>query len=294
MSRNDDKYLKKLRSRYRKAKRKERTSIPDEFVKTTCYHRKYAAVLLNGKRERVQGAIRRPRRRVYGVEEAAAVMLLSTLFDNICSKLLRAAMDTELPRLYEAGVIQGSPERYHKLLRVSPSTMDRLRAERSSPKRRTRGFTKPGTLLKDRIPVRTWATGPKTGLGSARWTWLTTVVDSPSAAPIMLGLSALQTSIRPGWNVWPSATRLKCTFSRRSNWRASGCPSHCQVLIPTTAPNSSTISPTATATKRRSPSPVAGLGARTITPVLDRRTGPSREAGPSPPVLSDDLGNILS
>lgn len=39
--------------------------------------------------------------------------------------------------------------------------MDRLRAERSSPKRRTRGFTTPGTLLKDRIPVRTWADWPE-------------------------------------------------------------------------------------------------------------------------------------
>lgn len=75
MSRNDDKYLEKLRFRYRKAKKKQRTSILDEFVKTTGYHRKYATVLLNGNRERVQGAIRRPRRRVYGAEEADAVML---------------------------------------------------------------------------------------------------------------------------------------------------------------------------------------------------------------------------
>ena len=157
MSRIDGEYLRKLQVRYRKASKKERTIILDEVVKTTGYHRKYATALLNGKRQRVRGPIRRPRRRVYGAEEADAIMILAGLFDHICSKLLRAAMDVELPRLYEAGVIQVSPECYEKLLQVSPSTMDRLRARHPSSKRRSRGFTKPGTLLKDRIPIRTWA-----------------------------------------------------------------------------------------------------------------------------------------
>jgi hypothetical protein len=157
MSRIDGEYLRKLQVRYRKASKKERTIILDEVVKTTGYHRKYATALLNGKRERVQGPIRRPRRRVYGAEEADAIMILAGLFDHICSKLLRAAMDVELPRLYEAGVIQVGPECYEKLLQVSPSTMDRLRAGHPSSKRKSRGFTKPGTLLKDRIPIRTWA-----------------------------------------------------------------------------------------------------------------------------------------
>jgi hypothetical protein len=157
MSRIDGEYLSKLQVRYRKASKKERTIILDEVVKTTGYHRKYATALLNGKRERVQGPIRRPRRRVYGAEEADAIMILAGLFDHICSQLLRAAMNVELPRLYEAGVVQVSPECYEKLLRVSPSTMDRLRAGHSSSKHRNRGFTKPGTLLKDRIPIRTWA-----------------------------------------------------------------------------------------------------------------------------------------
>jgi hypothetical protein len=35
MSRTDDRYLKQLQVRYRKASKKERTAILDEFVKTT-------------------------------------------------------------------------------------------------------------------------------------------------------------------------------------------------------------------------------------------------------------------
>jgi hypothetical protein len=157
MSRPDEKYLKRLQARYRKASKKERSMILDEYVKTTDCHRKHAIAVLNGQRERVQGPIRRPRRKVYGSHEAKAVFILADLFDNICSKLLRAAMDVELPRLYTAGVLQVSPACYQKLLTISPSTMDRLRAGRRTVPEKRRGFTKPGSLLKKQIPIRTWA-----------------------------------------------------------------------------------------------------------------------------------------
>ena len=157
MSRTDDKYLKQLQARYRRASREERSIILDEFAKTTGYHRKHAIAVLNSRRERVQGPIRRPRRKVYGIEVADALAILADLFDNICSKRLRAAIDIELPQLYEGGVFQVSPECYKKLLVVSPATMDRLRTERQRRPGKGRGFTKPGTLLKDRIPIRTWA-----------------------------------------------------------------------------------------------------------------------------------------
>jgi len=157
MSRTDDKYLHQLQVRYRKASRKERSIILDEFVKTTGYHRKYAIAVLNGRRKRVSGPIRRPRRKVYGPEVGDALVMLVDLFDNICSRRLRAALDVELPRMHKAGTLQVSIECYKKLLAVSPSTMDRLRDARQRLPGKRRRFTKPGTLLKDQIPIRTWA-----------------------------------------------------------------------------------------------------------------------------------------
>ena len=157
MSRTDEKYLKLLRERYRKVGRKERTAILDEFVKTTGYHRKHATALLNGRRRRSQGPIRRPRRARYGAEEASALLILSPLFDHINSKRLRKALDVELERLHESGFLQVSSECYEKLQRVSPATIDRLLAGRRRRSGKGRGFTKPGTLLKHQIPVRTWA-----------------------------------------------------------------------------------------------------------------------------------------
>jgi hypothetical protein len=84
-------------------------------------------------------------------------MMLWELFDGIYSKRLRAAMDVELPRLYTNDRLQVSAECYEKLLRISPATIDRLLKGHRPQVRKSRGFTKPGTLLKDRIPIRTWA-----------------------------------------------------------------------------------------------------------------------------------------
>lgn len=157
MSPTDGSYLSQLQARYRRASKKEKSRILEEFVKTTGYHRKHATAVLNGRRERVRGPIRRPRRALYGAEEADALALLADLFDDICSKRLRAAIDVELPRLYQAGVLRISSTCYENLLRVSPATMDRLRTRYRPRQGQRRGFTKPGTLLKQRVPVRTWA-----------------------------------------------------------------------------------------------------------------------------------------
>ena len=157
MSRTNSKYLDQLRSRYRRASKKERTVILDEFVRTTGYHRKHAIGVLNGRRARKQGAIRRPRRKVYGPDVTAGLVILDDLFDHICSKLLRAAITTELPHLYETRAICLSPECYKKLMVVSPATIDRLLVEHRRQAGRRCGGTKPGSLLKKQIPIRTWA-----------------------------------------------------------------------------------------------------------------------------------------
>ncbi len=157
MRRTDERYIAQLITRYSEASKKERSGILDEFVKTTGYHRKYAIGVLGGKRKRSKQPIRRPRRALYGDEEARALLRLWELFDGIYSKRLRAAMDIELPRLYAKGFLQLSPKCYDKLMQISPASIDRLLIGRRPQVRKSRGFTKPGTLLKERIPIRTWA-----------------------------------------------------------------------------------------------------------------------------------------
>ncbi len=146
-----------LRERYRHASRKERSAILDVFVEATGCNRKYAIAVLKGKRRQKKGGTRRLRSSVYGEEEVQALLLLSDLFDGICSKRLRAAMDVELPRLYFRGEISISPGCYDNMMKISPATIDRLLKGRRPQLVKSRGHTKPGTLLKHQIPIRTWA-----------------------------------------------------------------------------------------------------------------------------------------
>jgi hypothetical protein len=157
MGQTDAKYLARLRHRYQRAGKKERSEILDEYVRTTGHHRKYAIGVLSGKRQHVPGPIHRPRRAKYGVEEAQALLSLRDLFDGICAKRLRAALDVELPRLRAGGFLQVSNESYEKLQQISPASIDRLLAGRRLAVTKSRGFTKPGLLLKQQIPIRTWA-----------------------------------------------------------------------------------------------------------------------------------------
>lgn len=157
MARVDSELLSLVQRRYRRASREERSAMLDEFVKTTGYHRKHAIRVLGAIPRADREPIRRPREAVYGEPEAQALLELMELFDSICSRRLRAAMDVELPRLYFEGKVRMRPDCYDKLMAISPATIDRLLKSRRVQLVKSRGHTKPGTLLKHQIPVRTWA-----------------------------------------------------------------------------------------------------------------------------------------
>ena len=151
------KYLVTLQKRYRMSNRQQRGQILDEFVATSKYHRKYAIALLSGKQRRKARVVRRRRAAYYTAEDQRAVRRLAALFDQIGSKRLRVALDDTLPSLRANGFLSVSVECYTHLTQVSPATMDKLRAKDPQRFGRRRGFTKPGTLLKHQIPIRTFA-----------------------------------------------------------------------------------------------------------------------------------------
>lgn len=169
----NEKYLSVLKKRYARATKKERSLILDEFVKTSGYHRKHAAAILGERYVRKARPIRRVRAATYTREDHKAVWQLAEWFDQIGSKRLsrdpgsalrnavrdqgRAALDEVLPRLRADGHLRVSDETYQHLQVISPSTLDRMRKLQRVPGRRLSGGTKPGTLLKAQVPVRTFA-----------------------------------------------------------------------------------------------------------------------------------------
>lgn len=141
--------------RYRTAHGTDKQRILDEFVASTGYHRKYAIQLLNHplKARRRQ---KRRRNRRYGPDVQYALVKIWRVANCICAKRLVPALGEFIAALERHGELQLDPQVKSLLLSMSVATAHRLlRAERHQ--RRGLATTKPGTLLKRSIPVRTFA-----------------------------------------------------------------------------------------------------------------------------------------
>ena len=153
----DEKYLRALQKRYSKAEKKDRGQILDEFVKTTGYHRHHATEVLSGRFRRKVRPWKRQRGRYYTDDDHRALWQVAGWFDQIGSKRLRAALDVELPRLRAQGHLPVSAETYQHLQEMSAATMDRIRVLIPVKERILHGGTKPGSILKSQVPIRTYA-----------------------------------------------------------------------------------------------------------------------------------------
>jgi hypothetical protein len=144
-----------LQKRYAQASKKERGQMLDEFVKTTGYHRKHGTEILSGRFHRKARPWARHRARYYTDADRQALWQVAEWFDQIGSKRLRTGLDVELARLQGQGHLRVSEQTYQHLHEMSAATMDRIRALKPAAGRALQGETKPGSLLKCQVPIRT-------------------------------------------------------------------------------------------------------------------------------------------
>lgn len=165
--------------RYQASTKKLRGVILDEFTHTTGYSRKHAAwVLTNWLRKRVftiggrrtiyvfglktakpkgKNAPKRPA--TYGPDIARLLKQLWAIAGGLCGKRLAPFLRDVVPVLERFEELPGlTREQRHKLLTVSAATIDRLLApERAKYQLKGRSTTRPGSLLKHQIPIRTYS-----------------------------------------------------------------------------------------------------------------------------------------
>lgn len=150
-----------LRVRYQAADRAKKKAILDEFLAVSNYHRKSAIrllVLTHGLRRRASSRRRPGRPSIYGPAVVAALQVLWESADCICSRRLQPFLPKLLAVLRRHGELVVDPEVEALLCKMSISTMDRLLYPlRQGYARRGLSTTKPGTLLKESIPLRTFA-----------------------------------------------------------------------------------------------------------------------------------------
>ncbi len=150
-------YTEAVHLRYKNATRQEKTAILNEFCATVKCHRKHAIRVLRGfKRFTKPKAKKRGKKPVYQSEAILKPLKEIWLNANLpCSKRLKAILPIWLPG-YVACFGQLASEVIIALLKISPSTIDRLlRPIRFEFTKRGRATTKPGTLLRKQIPIKT-------------------------------------------------------------------------------------------------------------------------------------------
>ena len=156
--------------RYQKSSKKQKGKILDEFVQSTGYDRCYASSLLSwhGRPVRVDAKttlvgdvgkrVRKRREPIYGADEVKALKIVWMNLDFMCGKRLKAALSQTVTVMERWSEIKVSGETKGKLDRISAATIDRLLGpERKRLELKSRSGTKPGTLLKHQVEIRTFA-----------------------------------------------------------------------------------------------------------------------------------------
>lgn len=159
-----------LAPKYQRARKKEKGNILDQFINATQYNRSYAAYILRNHCKKVwlnpqtrvigdaRKRVSRKKPRVYDDAVAAALRKVWQIMDYICGKRLAPMLKEVIPRLIRFHEIKIEQTVQEKLMRISPATIDRLLAhDRKKQTLKGRSLTKPGTLLKNQIPIRTFA-----------------------------------------------------------------------------------------------------------------------------------------
>jgi len=150
-------YREAVHLRYKNASRHEKTTILDEFCATCRCHRKHAIRVLRGfKRFTKPRPKRRGRPPIYQNDTIINPLKTIWLAANLpCSKRLKVMLPIWLPKYVELfGEL--SADVTQALLKISPPTLDRiLKPIRIHYTKRGRSTTKPGTLLRKQIPIKT-------------------------------------------------------------------------------------------------------------------------------------------
>lgn len=149
-------YAGAVRGRYVNGDRRIKARILDEFVKATGLHRKSAIRLLN--RTGWPTKSKRGRPKVYGAEVVEALRVVWEASNCLCSKRLRPFLGEMVKVLIAKGELKATGETQVQVCCLSASTIDRItRRWRLGRVRHGLSTTKPGTLLKKAIPIKTFS-----------------------------------------------------------------------------------------------------------------------------------------
>jgi len=151
-------YMETIVKRYKKTKfKKEKSKIIDEVCVNLGYHRKHVIRAINKFKFFTKTKLKkRGNPSIYDRPEILEPLKHIWLAnEQPCSKLLKVALDLWLP-YYPTEFNYLQPDVVNALSNISPATIDRiLKPTRLKYTKRGRSTTKPGSLLRNQIPIKT-------------------------------------------------------------------------------------------------------------------------------------------
>jgi hypothetical protein len=147
-----------IATRYRRASRAEKGAILDELCQVTGWHRSHPRTALGQALVPAIVRERRPRAPTCGPDVVVALRFCWAVLGAPTGKRLAPVMGELVATLRRFGEVDVSDDVARALVAMSAATMDRRLADaRAAMTLRGRSPTKPGSLLKDSIAIRTWA-----------------------------------------------------------------------------------------------------------------------------------------
>jgi len=144
--------------RYKRASQVEKGTILDELCATTGWHRNHARKAPGQGLRPMVVRPRRPRVPKYGEDVVVGLRFCWAVLGAPTGRRLAPVMGELVATLRRFGELDVSDEVAGALTGMSAATMDRrLAPDRAAMRLRGRCHTKPGSLPKDAIPIRTWA-----------------------------------------------------------------------------------------------------------------------------------------
>jgi len=147
-----------VRPRYLKASKFEKQKILDEFTSATGYHRKHAIRVLKHPvqvQNRLKGKSK-TYQRLYRGEVVQALEQIWEIYGQICSKRLQPFLPEAIRILERCQEIELSEATKELLVKISSASIDRCLRPIRLQTPHGLSTTKPGSLLKKLIPVRTF------------------------------------------------------------------------------------------------------------------------------------------